>query len=114
MRVTVSHNKGLEGAKQLVNQSADQVLASTATGPVTIKDVEKRWDGSTMHFSLTGKMGFFSAPLRGYIECTEKDVIIDVELPGMLTKLVPEEKIKTQLEARVRGLLNAPSPQQSA
>ena len=111
MRVTVSHNKGLQGATELVNQYSDQLLASAATGPVTIKNVQKRWEGSTMHFSLTGKMGIFSAPLRGYVQCTEKDITFDVDLPPMLTKFVPEEKIKTQLESRVRGMLNAPQSQ---
>jgi hypothetical protein len=107
MRVTVTHNKGLQGVIKTVNDSSDQLLASAATGPVTVTDVQKNWDGSTMHFSFTGKMGFFTAPIRGYVQCAEKDVTIDVELPGPLKHLVPEEKVKAQVESRVRGLLNS-------
>lgn len=106
MRVTVSHNKGLQGAIKTVNDCSDQLLASTATGPVTVTDVQKNWQGNTMNFSFTGKMGFFTAPIKGYVLCNEADVTVDVELPGALKHLVPEEKVKAQVESRVRGLLN--------
>jgi len=92
---------------KIVNESADQLIASTASGPVAVSDVSRRWDGSTLHFSFTGRMGIFSAPIRGYVQCAEQDVTIDVELPGMLKHFVPEEKVKQQVEGRVRGLLNA-------
>ena len=107
MRVTVTHNKGLQGVMKIVNESADQLIASTASGPVAVADVSRRWEGSTLHFSFTGRMGIFSAPIRGYVQCAEQDVTIDVELPGMLKHFVPEEKVKQQVEGRVRGLLNA-------
>ena len=107
MRVTVTHNKGLQGVMKTVNDCSDQLLASTATGPVTVTDVQKNWDGSKMNFSFTGKMGFFSSPVRGYVQCAETDVTIDIELPGALKALVPEEKVKAQVESRVRGLLNS-------
>src|SRR5947209_3682530 len=107
MRVTVSHNKGLEGAKKIVNDSADNLFAGTVGGPVQITDVYRNWNGSDMDFAFTGRMGIFSAPIKGKVYVTEKDVTIDVELPGMLKNLIPEEKVKQQVEARVRGLLNA-------
>ncbi|MBC7925444.1 MAG: polyhydroxyalkanoic acid system family protein [Bryobacteraceae bacterium] len=107
MRVTVNHDKGLQGATQVVNESADQLLASAATGPVQITDIKREWAGSTMDFAFTGRMGFFSAPIKGKIYVTDKDVTIDVELPGMLKAFMPEEKVRAQVESRVRGLLNA-------
>lgn len=107
MRVTVSHNKGLQGAIKIVNDSADQLVTSAASGPVTISDVDKKWEGNTMHFSFRGRMGFFSSVVKGLVQCAENEVTIDVELPGALKALVPEEKVKAQVEGRVRGLLNA-------
>lgn len=105
MRVTVSHNKGVEGAKKIVNDSAEQLLSSTATSPVTITDVQRRWEGSTMYFSFTGRMGILSAPIKGLVECRDAEVMVDVELPGVLKHFIPEEKVKQQVEGRVRGLL---------
>jgi hypothetical protein len=107
MRVTVSHNKGIEGAKKIVNDSADQLLASASVAPVQVTDVHRHWEGSNMDFAFTGRMGIFSAPIKGKVFVTETDVTVDVELPGMLKHFIPEEKVKQQVEGRVRGLLNA-------
>jgi hypothetical protein len=105
MRVTVAHNKGLQGAKKLVDESATEVFKGASGSPVQITDQEKRWDGDIMHFSFTGKMGFFSAPMKGWVQVTEKDVTIECELPGILKKFMPEDKVKASIESRVRGLL---------
>ena len=107
MRVTVTHNKGLQGVMKIVDESADQLMASATTGPVVVTEVNRRWDGSTLHFSFTGRMGIFSAPIRGTVECSEKDVTVDIELPGALKHFIPEEKVKQQVEGRVKGLLNS-------
>jgi hypothetical protein len=107
MRVTVSHNKTVPEVTKIVNDSADQLLAGAATGPVQVLNMQKHWDGSKMSFSFTGKMGFFSSDIRGYVQVNEKDVVVDVELPALLKNFIPEEKVKAQVEGRVRGLLNA-------
>jgi hypothetical protein len=88
-----------------VDESATEVFKGAPGTPVQIVDQEKRWDGNTMHFSFTAKMGFFSAPMKGWAQVTEKDVTIECELPGILKKLMPEEKVKASIESRVRGLL---------
>ena len=103
----MSHNKGLQGVMKIVDDSSDQLMTSAATGPVTVSDVEKRWDGSTMYFSFKGRMGFISSGVKGYVQCNEKDVTIEVDLPAALKAFVPEEKVKAQVEGRVKGLLNA-------
>jgi hypothetical protein len=105
MRVTVSHNKGLQGAKKLVDDSATEVFKGPPGSPVQIVDQEKRWEGDRMHFSFNAKMGFFSAPMKGWVDVTEKDVTIECELPGLLSKLMPEDKVKASIESRVKGLL---------
>jgi hypothetical protein len=105
MRVTVAHNKGLQGAKKLVDESAAEVFKGAPGSPIQIVDQDKRWEGDTMHFSFTGKMGFFSAPMKGWVQVTDKEVTIECELPGILKKFMPEDKVKANIESRVRGLL---------
>jgi hypothetical protein len=50
-------------------------------------------------------MGFFTAPIRGTVVVTDREVILDIELPGIVSKFIPEEKIRAQVEGRVKGLL---------
>jgi hypothetical protein len=105
MRVTVTHNKGLQGARKLVDDSAAQLFGGAAGAPVQIIDQQKRWEGDTMHFSFTGKMGFFTAPIKGWVQVQEKDVTIEVELPEIIKKFMPEDKVRANIESRVKGLL---------
>jgi hypothetical protein len=105
MRVTVTHDKGLQGAKKLVEDSASELFKGAPGTPIQIVDYEKRWEGDTMFFSFTGKMGFFNAPLKGSVHVKEKDVTIEVELPAIFKKFMPEEKVRANIESRVRGLL---------
>jgi hypothetical protein len=105
MRVTVSHDKGLQGARKIVDDSAEQLFKGAPGNPLQIVEQQKRWDGNTMHFSFTAKMGIFTAPLKGFVEVTEKDVTVECELPGLLKSFIPEEKVKSQVEGRIRGLL---------
>lgn len=109
MRLTVSHNKGRDEAMKIIDQTAEDLFKGVPGAPVQIVDTQKRWDGPTLYFSFTGKMGFFTAPIKGLVFVTERDVTVDVELPGFVKSLVGEEKIRAGIEGRVKGLLGAPA-----
>jgi hypothetical protein len=57
-----------------------------------------------MTFSMTARMGFLTNPIRGTVEVRDQDVTIDADL-GIFSRLIPESKIRTSMESRVRGLL---------
>jgi hypothetical protein len=105
MRVTVSHNKSQQEVMKIVDDSADQLFRGMPGSPLQIVDQQKRWEGTTMHFAFTGKMGFFTAPLRGTVLVTEKDVTVEMDLPPLLKTFIPEQKIEEGIKSRVRGLL---------
>jgi hypothetical protein len=105
MRVTISHDKGQKEAMRIVDQSAQDLMSGIPTGPVRITDPEKSWNGNTMNFSFRVKMGLFRTSIHGTVLVTDKDAIIDVELPGIMKTFLPEEKIRAAVETKVRGLL---------
>lgn len=90
---------------KIIDDSAGQLFGGMPGSPVQISNQHKQWEGDTMHFSFTGKMGFFSSSIKGSVHVTDADVTIDVELPAMLKSFVPEEKVRAQVETRVKGLL---------
>jgi hypothetical protein len=106
MRVTVSHNKGQAEAIRRVNEGIDQLFQSAGTAGVEIRDLERSWNGNTMSFSFTGKMGPFTAPIRGNVVVTDAELTIDVDL-GIVGKFMPEDKIRRSIEGGAQKMLEA-------
>lgn len=89
-----------------VDHGLDQILNGFGGGPIEIRGEHKSWSGNVMSFALTGKMGFFTAPIRGTVTVNDADIVIDADL-GMLEKFIPQEKLKTQVEAGARKMLES-------
>ena len=101
MRITVLHNRDIDGARRNVERAVEKLTTINLPGAVEISRVEKRWSGRTLEFSLYAAVGPFRSPIRGLAIVTEKDVTIDIDLPKLLTAVVPERAFETS----VRGLL---------
>jgi Putative polyhydroxyalkanoic acid system protein (PHA_gran_rgn) len=105
MKVTVSHSRSKEHIKQAVDRSFDDVFKSISNMPVQLAQEQRTWVGDTLNFSLLAKLGFMNTPIKGTIEVTDREVIINVDL-GMLENLIPTDKVRDALSDRVKGLLN--------
>src|SRR5690349_1219208 len=105
MRVSVSHNKSQQEAMKTVDDVVDKMFQPNGAGPLRMTDVRKNWNGSTLNFSMNAALMMMAAPISGTIQVTERDIIIDCDLPPFLTGLLPENKIRAGIESRVRGLL---------
>jgi Putative polyhydroxyalkanoic acid system protein (PHA_gran_rgn) len=105
MKVTVSHSRSKEEVKQAVDRSFEDVFKSISTMPVQLAQEQRTWVGDTLNFSLVAKLGFMNAPIKGAIEVTDHEVIINVDL-GMLENLISAEKVRDGVSDRVKGLLN--------
>jgi Putative polyhydroxyalkanoic acid system protein (PHA_gran_rgn) len=105
MRVTLAHNRTKQEVIQSVDRSFDDLFQTPELQGIKLKGVSKTWQGSTLTFGLTAKMGLFSTPIKGTIEVTDTDITIDADL-GMLERLIPANTARELLSARVRGLLN--------
>jgi hypothetical protein len=104
VRITLSHDRPKEEIKQSVDRSFNDVFKGIEILPVRFAEERKAWQGDTLSFSLTAKMGFVSTPIKGTIEVTDRDITIDVDL-GMFERLVPATKVREVISSRVRGLL---------
>jgi hypothetical protein len=77
---------------------------------VEIVDPVKKWDESTMMFSLTGRMGFIEVPLSGSVAVDDHHVTILCELPAILKNFVGEEKIQASVEQKINGYFRPAGP----
>jgi hypothetical protein len=104
MRITVSHTKSKEAVIPSVDQSFDDLFRGVGSVPIQFVEERRSWQGSTLTFSISAKMGFVSSPIKGTIEVTDTDITIDVDL-GLLERLLPATKTRAAITSRIRGLL---------
>jgi hypothetical protein len=103
MRITVSHTKSKEEVMRSVDRSFDDIFRGISM-PIQFVDERRSWQGSTLSFSISAKMGFVSTPIKGTIEVTDTDITIDADL-GLLERLIPATKARASITSRIRGLL---------
>jgi hypothetical protein len=104
VRITIGHQKSVVQAIEAADQAVDQVFKGLPMGCVEIVGQQKEWTGPVMTFGLTAKLGLLKYPLRGTVEVTNRQWIVDVDLL-MFGKLLPN-RAERLIEARWRGLLS--------
>lgn len=87
-----------------VDRSFDELFRGVSTVPIQFVEERRNWQGSTLNFSISAKMGFVSSPIKGTIEVTDVDITIDADL-GLLERLIPATKARASITNRIRGLL---------
>ena len=107
MRISVSHTKPKEEIIRAVDRSFTSLFQGLGT-PFQLVNPEKNWNGSTMTFSLTAKMGFVRTPIRGTVEVTDHDITIDADL-GIFERMIPKGRARDLISNRIRGLLGRPN-----
>ena len=104
MRITVSHTRSKQEVMQAVDRSFDDLFRDIGIIPIKLVQERKSWEGSTLTFAISAKMGLISTPINGKIEVTDQDLTIDADL-GILERLIPVAKARALITDRVRGLL---------
>jgi Putative polyhydroxyalkanoic acid system protein (PHA_gran_rgn) len=102
MRITVSHNRTRQEVVDSINRSFDELFSAGL--PVKVAVQQKEWQGSTLHFALTAKMGMLSTPIKGTVEVTDHDLTVDADL-GMLNNFISEKSAQDMIGTRIKGLL---------
>lgn len=103
MRITVSHNKAKDPIIKAVDRSFDDLFKGTPLVPVRVANEKREWKGDTLFFSFNATIGLLSAPIKGTVDVTDRDLTIDADL-GLLEKLLGGGMSKA-VEGRVKGLL---------
>jgi hypothetical protein len=105
VKVIVPHNTTVEEAIVIVDKSADDLFAGAGDGAVELAERRKDWRGPLMDFSLTARLGFISLPIAGTVVVDDMNVTVHCELPALVKTFVGEEKIRSSVERKVRGML---------
>ena len=104
MRITVSHTKPKEVVIRSVDRSFDDLFRGVGSVPIRFVEERRNWQGSTLSFLISAKMGFVSTPIKGTIEVTDTDITIDADL-GLLERLIPAAQARASVASRIRALI---------
>jgi len=104
VRISVSHNRTKEEVVQTVDRTFNDLFKEAGALPVKVTVEHRSWQGSTMTFALSAKMGIISTPIKGTVEVTDRDIIVHADL-GILGKFVNEKSAQQLLGSRIKGLL---------
>jgi hypothetical protein len=107
MTIIIPHGTTVEKAMATVDNSANSLFELTAGSHVQLVDKTRSWNGSTMDFGLTARVGFISVPISGTIVVDSINVTVNCHLPALVNQFIGEEKIRTGLEGRIRAMLTA-------
>ncbi len=105
MRITVPHSQGREEAARTVEDTISNLLEAELPRPFHMTGMRKQWSDSKLQFQTAVAMGPLRMPVRGTVQVGDTEVVIEIELPPLLSKFIPEEKLKQAVEAKIRKRL---------
>ena len=107
MHIERRHNVGKEEAIQKIDTFLDDLMHGQFPGNVAIKEASKSWSNDAMSFSFKAKKGFLGATISGIIRVNQDSVVMDSDLPGLVTAFVSEDQIRNVINEQLDGLFPA-------
>jgi hypothetical protein len=106
MRIERIQNVGQQEAIRRIDTSLDELMQRYLPHSA-IRDPSKSWSGNTMSCSARLKKGPFGATISGNICVTDQSVVVDSDLPRVITTFVSEAKIRDVIGEWLDGLFRA-------
>ena len=107
MRIERNHNLGQPEAIRRIDTFLHELMQRPLPGGVTLQASSRNWLGSVMQFSFKAKKGWLGTTITGSLRVTDQAVILDSDLPGLVTTFVSEEDIRALIDRQLDDLLQA-------
>lgn len=104
IKISEPHTLGAAEARRRVDAYADELAGGTFPD-VRIENIQKSWDGSTLHTSFKASKGFFSKQVTGSLQVEEAAVTLEVEVPDLVFALVPRPRVESLVREKLRERL---------
>lgn len=107
MHIERLHRVGKEEAVRKVNAWLDDLMRRPLPAGVTVRDISRNWSDNTLQFSVQAKKGFLGTTLAGVLRVNDNSVVLDCDLPGLVTTFVAEDKIRDAIHQQLDDLFPA-------
>ena len=105
MRIERNHDLGQPEAIRRIDTFLDALFQSPLPGGLSIEAPWKTWSGNVMEFSFKAKKGWLGTTIAGNLCVTEQLVVLESDLPGMVTAFVSEADIRARISQQLDSLL---------
>jgi hypothetical protein len=107
MHLEHNHQVGKAEAARRIDALLDDLMRRPLPGGVTVKDASRSWSDHALAFSIRAKKGLLGTTLAGVIRVNDNSVVLDCDLPGLVTTFVSEAKIRETVRQQLDGLFPA-------
>ena len=107
MHIERRHNVGKKEAIHKIDTFLDDLMRRQFPGGVVIKEASRSWSDDALRFSFKAKKGFFGTTISGVIRVNDDSVVMDSDLPGLVTAFVSEDQIRKVINEQLDGLFSA-------
>ena len=107
MHIERSHNVSKEEASHKIDTFVDDLMRRQFPDGVTVKEPSKNWSDNAMRFAFKAKKGFIGTTISGVIRVNDHSVVVDSDLPGLVTTFVSEDKVQDVINEQLDGLFPA-------
>jgi len=105
MRVHVPHSLGRVRARHKLAGFTEALAGRPWPAGVEVKDIVRNWTGDRLDFAFVAARGFFSLPIRGWLDVADAEVVLDAAVPPILATFVGEDRIRVVLEDELTKVL---------
>lgn len=105
MHLERNHTVGQAEAIRRIDTFLDGILRRDPPAGIAITDVARNWSENVMNFSFKAKKSFFGATISGVVRVNDTSVVMDADLPGLVTTFVPEDQIRGTINKQLDELL---------
>ena len=107
MHIERTHNVGKKEAIHKIDTFLDELMRRQFPGGVAIKEASRSWSDNAMRFSFKAKKGFFGTTISGVIRVNDDSIVVDSDLPGLVTAFVSEDQIRNVINEQLNGVFPA-------
>jgi hypothetical protein len=107
MHIEHNHHVGKDEAVGRIDTLLDDLMRRPFPAGVTVKNVSRNWSDNTLNFSFRANQGLLGTTLAGAVRVNDDSVVLDFDLPGLVTTFVGEDKIREVIQQQLNGLFPA-------
>ena len=105
MRIENIYEHNSEELRSRIDKFIDSLQSLQFPGGISVSNISKKWQGDRMPFSFNVAKSFFSTNISGEVLISASKVVLDVNIPKMVSAFVDEGQLKTIIQKKMDDIL---------